>query len=55
MYTVIWTFRNGNHWHKDFHSAEARKSFTERCGLLTHHDITSVVYRYNDANEEKIK
>ena len=55
MYTVKWVFSNGHEWTKDFHSAEARQSFTERCYLLTNRDIVSVVYLHNDTNEEKIK
>ncbi|CAB4134884.1 hypothetical protein UFOVP274_77 [uncultured Caudovirales phage] len=55
VYTVIWVFKNGHQWHRDFRSTEARQSFTDRCGLLTHPDIVSVVYRTDDADEAQIK
>lgn len=41
-YTVVWRFRNGNTWCKEFSSEQAKDEFITGCELDTHPDVTTL-------------
>lgn len=45
MYRCYWTFRNNHQWDKTFPDYETLVSFINVCGLMSHPDIVSVVYK----------
>ena len=46
MYRLFWVFRNHHQWEQVFPDFESMTSYINQCGLISHPDIVTVVYKY---------
>lgn len=45
VYRLFWVFRNHHQWEQVFPDYETMVSFINTCGLVSHPDICTIVYK----------